>query len=201
MMLVGGSVVRVPQVAGYLAEKRNLHSLDGHCRPVRFGPARERFSAAASAPCCSSPGASRCRSRPHLCGHQRRPRRTTTVRPRAATPRRVWASSRRRWLMRWSLAGVSADSIGYVECHSTGTIVGDPLELEALTMAFRQGNRTQAILCDRLGKGQYRPSGAGGGNCRHHQDRARAASQTNPAEHQLSKRRILRSTSRRRPFT
>src|SRR5256886_4382461 len=33
MMLVGGSVVRVPQVEGYLAEKRNLHSLDGHCRP------------------------------------------------------------------------------------------------------------------------------------------------------------------------
>ena len=33
MMLAGGSVVRVPQVDGYLAEKRNLHSLDGHCRP------------------------------------------------------------------------------------------------------------------------------------------------------------------------
>src|SRR5262249_10832513 len=33
MMLVGSSVVRVPQVAGYLAEKRNLYYLDGHCRP------------------------------------------------------------------------------------------------------------------------------------------------------------------------
>ena len=33
MMLVGGSVVRVPQAQGYLAEKRNLYSLDGHCRP------------------------------------------------------------------------------------------------------------------------------------------------------------------------
>ena len=33
MMLAGGSVVRVPQVDGYLAEKRNLYSLDGHCRP------------------------------------------------------------------------------------------------------------------------------------------------------------------------
>src|SRR6266480_5199878 len=33
MMLAGGSVVRVPQVQGYLAEKRNLYSLDGHCRP------------------------------------------------------------------------------------------------------------------------------------------------------------------------
>ena len=35
-------------------------------------------------------------------------------------------------------AGVSADTVGYVECHSTGTIVGDPLEVEALTVAFRK---------------------------------------------------------------
>ncbi|HET7911379.1 MAG TPA: SDR family NAD(P)-dependent oxidoreductase, partial [Pseudolabrys sp.] len=29
-------------------------------------------------------------------------------------------------------------SVGYVECHATGTIVGDPLEIEALNMAFRK---------------------------------------------------------------
>ena len=40
--------------------------------------------------------------------------------------------------MRLKLAGVSADSIGYVECHATGTTVGDPLEIEALSMAFRK---------------------------------------------------------------
>ena len=36
------------------------------------------------------------------------------------------------------LAGVGADSIQYVECHGTGTFLGDPIELEALTAAFRQ---------------------------------------------------------------
>ncbi len=36
------------------------------------------------------------------------------------------------------LAGVDADSIGYVECHGTGTYLGDPIEIEALTQAFRQ---------------------------------------------------------------
>jgi acyl transferase domain-containing protein len=35
-------------------------------------------------------------------------------------------------------AGVNADSVGYIECHATGTIVGDPLEVEALSMAFRK---------------------------------------------------------------
>ena len=37
-----------------------------------------------------------------------------------------------------TLAGVDADSIGYVECHGTGTYLGDPIEIEALTSAFRQ---------------------------------------------------------------
>ena len=33
-------------------------------------------------------------------------------------------------------AGVSADDISYVETHGTGTIVGDPIEVRALTQAF-----------------------------------------------------------------
>jgi acyl transferase domain-containing protein/thioesterase domain-containing protein/NAD(P)-dependent dehydrogenase (short-subunit alcohol dehydrogenase family)/acyl carrier protein len=36
------------------------------------------------------------------------------------------------------IADVDADSIAYVECHGTGTPVGDPIELSALTAAFSQ---------------------------------------------------------------
>lgn len=35
-------------------------------------------------------------------------------------------------------AGVSADTIGYVEAHGTGTPLGDPIEVAALTQAFRR---------------------------------------------------------------
>lgn len=35
-----------------------------------------------------------------------------------------------------SVAGVSAETIGYVEAHGTATPIGDPIELEALTKAF-----------------------------------------------------------------
>ncbi|TCO54263.1 type I polyketide synthase [Actinocrispum wychmicini] len=37
------------------------------------------------------------------------------------------------------VAGVGPDSIGYVETHGTGTPLGDPIELAALTEAFRAG--------------------------------------------------------------
>lgn len=36
-----------------------------------------------------------------------------------------------------AVAGVTADSIDYVECHGTGTPLGDPIEVAALTAAFR----------------------------------------------------------------
>ena len=40
--------------------------------------------------------------------------------------------------MAQSMARVSADSIGYVEAHGTATPLGDPIEVEALTRAFRE---------------------------------------------------------------
>lgn len=36
-----------------------------------------------------------------------------------------------------ALAGISADTISYVEAHGTGTPLGDPIEVAALTQAFR----------------------------------------------------------------
>jgi acyl transferase domain-containing protein/acyl carrier protein len=36
------------------------------------------------------------------------------------------------------IANVSADSISYIEAHGTGTVMGDPVEINALTKAFSQ---------------------------------------------------------------
>ena len=43
-------------------------------------------------------------------------------------------------------AGVSAESINYVECHGTGTLLGDPVEIRALTKAF-QGETSKQGFC------------------------------------------------------
>jgi non-ribosomal peptide synthase protein (TIGR01720 family) len=46
-----------------------------------------------------------------------------------------------------SLAGVPAETITYVEAHGTGTEMGDPIEIAALTQAFRAGGAEGTGFC------------------------------------------------------
>ncbi|MEV4112089.1 SDR family NAD(P)-dependent oxidoreductase [Nonomuraea sp. NPDC049695] len=44
-------------------------------------------------------------------------------------------------------AGVHPDTIGYVEAHGTATAVGDPIEVEALTQAYREAGASGRQSC------------------------------------------------------
>lgn len=44
-----------------------------------------------------------------------------------------------------ALGDVGADQIGYVECHGTGTYLGDPIEIAALTQAFEQSTQDKGF--------------------------------------------------------
>src|SRR5215475_7845935 len=137
MMLVGGSVVRVPQVEGYLAEKRNLHSLDGHCRPFDSVGQGTIFGSGVGA-VLLKPLAQAVADRDHIFAVIKATAANNDGSAKSSYTAPSLEQQSQAVVDALELAGVGADSVGYVECHSTGTIVGDPLELEALTMAFRK---------------------------------------------------------------
>ena len=45
-----------------------------------------------------------------------------------------------------SLAGVAPETVSYVETHGTGTVLGDPIEIKALTLAFATGKRKYCAI-------------------------------------------------------
>ncbi|GAA3444576.1 SDR family NAD(P)-dependent oxidoreductase [Planomonospora venezuelensis] len=44
------------------------------------------------------------------------------------------------------VAGVKPDTVGYVECHATGTMLGDSIELAAMNRVFSQPRETPCVL-------------------------------------------------------
>ena len=56
-----------------------------------------------------------------------------------------------------ALSGVDADTIDLIECHGTGTYLGDPIEVAALTNAYRRSTAEDGLLPHRLGEDEHRP--------------------------------------------
>ncbi|QIM51885.1 non-ribosomal peptide synthetase/type I polyketide synthase [Hydrogenophaga crocea] len=136
--LAGGANVHVPQATGYLHVEGGMESADGHCRP---------FDAQASGTVFGSGGGMVVLRR---------------LEDAIAAGDTVYAVVRgvginndggdkasftapsvsgQAEAVRMALdhAGIDPRSIGYVEAHGTGTSLGDPIEIAALTQAWRDG--------------------------------------------------------------
>ena len=143
MALAGASVVRVPHISGYLAEPGGIYSPDGHCRAFDAAGAGTLFGSGVAAVVL----------KPLAAALADGDRVYASIKGSAVTndgARKVnytasAASAQARAMTRaMVLADVMPDSIGYVECHGTATTIGDPLEIQALTRAFRTATaRTQ----------------------------------------------------------
>ena len=137
MALAGGVTVKVPQRGGYFYSAGSILSPDGHCRP---------FDAKAQGTIVGSGVGLVVLKRleealaagDHIRavilgvginndGNDKVGYTAPSTRGQAAAIRAAHRS-----------AGVTAESIGYVEAHGTGTILGDPIELSALTDVFRE---------------------------------------------------------------
>ncbi len=137
MALAGGVTVRVPQGAGYLYEEGMVYSKDGRVRS---------FDAAASGTVIGN-GVGIVVLKLLETALQDRDTILAVIKGSATNNDGSFKASyaapskdgqARVILDAQALAGVGADSISYVEAHATGTLLGDPVEVAALTQAFRK---------------------------------------------------------------
>jgi acyl transferase domain-containing protein/surfactin synthase thioesterase subunit len=142
MVLAGAATVRIPHVSGYLAEKGNVYSMDGHCRAFDAAGQGTIFGSGVAAVVLKELGRALADG-----DHVYAVIKGTAVNndggmkasysaPSVTGQARAMAEAIR-------VAGVPPETIRYVECHATGTAVGDPLEIQALTQAFARPAPTE----------------------------------------------------------
>ncbi len=136
MALAGGVSVKVPQRAGYFWQPGGIVSQDGHVRTFDAKAAGTVFGSAAGIVVLKRlRDAMRDRDFIHAvikgsALNNDGSAKATFTAPSVDKQSDVVVEAIAR-------AGVSAETISYIEAHGTGTPLGDPIEITALTKAFR----------------------------------------------------------------
>ena len=136
MALVGAANVRIPHKSGYLYNKGDILSPDGHCRAFDARAEGTIFGSGVAAVLLK--GVEDAESdRDQIYAVIK----GTAINNDGAEKVSYTASSvpaqSKAMVEALALSGIQVETIGYVECHGTGTVVGDPLEIQALKRAFR----------------------------------------------------------------
>ena len=136
LALAGGVRLDLPQRQGYLFHEGGVLSPDGHCRPFDAG-ANGTVSGSGVGVVVLKRLAEALENGDHIYAVIRGgamnndgASKVGFAAPSVTGQAEVIAEA-------LEMAGVSADTIGYVEAHGTATPMGDPIELRALTRAFR----------------------------------------------------------------
>ncbi|MBL8756621.1 MAG: SDR family NAD(P)-dependent oxidoreductase [Planctomycetes bacterium] len=136
MALAGGVTVLVPQDRGYLFKDGEVLSPDGHCRAFDEGSKGTIFGSGAGVVLLRRLGdalADGDRIHAVVAGsavNNDGARKVSYLAPSVDGYAEVVAEA-------LALADIPAEHVQYIETHGTGTSVGDPIEVEALTQAFR----------------------------------------------------------------
>lgn len=136
LALAGGVSITVPGRAGYIYEEGMIFSPDGHCRPFDAGAKGTRGGAGAGIVVLkrlSEAVADRDTIHAIIRGaavNNDGAAKAGYTAPSVDGQIEVIATAQ-------TLAGIKAREISYVEAHGTGTPLGDPIEISALTGAFR----------------------------------------------------------------
>lgn len=143
--LVGAATVRIPQVSGYLVEKGAVHSADGHCRAFDADGQGTIFGSGVVAVLLK-----RLEDAIAAGDHVYAVIAGTAVNNDGGAKVSYTAPSvngqARAMTAALAEAGVAPETIAYVECHATGTVVGDPLEVQALARALGADPAARRLL-------------------------------------------------------
>lgn len=138
MALAGGVGIRVPEKVGYLYQDGGILSPDGHCRPfdtAARGTVRGNGLGIVVCKRLADALEDRDSIRAVIKGwavNNDGSEKVGYTAPSIDGQAEVIASAQ-------AIAGVDPASISYIEAHGTGTRLGDPIEISALTQAFRNG--------------------------------------------------------------
>ncbi len=138
LALAGGVTIELPHRQGYLYQDGEILSPDGHCRPFDAASAGTVFGSGVGVAVLRRLGEAiegGDTIRAVIKGtaiNNDGSRKVGYLAPSVEGQARVVTEA-------LAVGGVTPDTISYVEAHGTGTAVGDPIEVAALTQAFRQG--------------------------------------------------------------
>ncbi len=142
LALAGGVSVAVPHGRGYVYQEQGIYSPDGHCRAFS-DQARGTVGGHGVAVVALRRLSDALEDGDHVLGvllgsaiNNDGAEKVGYAAPSVTGQTQVIQNA-------LAMADVSADSMGYVEAHGTGTSLGDPIEIAALTAAYRaQTERT-----------------------------------------------------------
>jgi phthiocerol/phenolphthiocerol synthesis type-I polyketide synthase E len=136
MALAGGVTVEIPQVKGYEYDEGSLVSPDGHCRPFDAKAQGTVFGSGVGVVTLKR-ASEAIRDGDHIYAIIK----GTAVSNDGAAKVGFTApgvdGQKRVLSMAQQVAEVHPEAISYIETHGTGTSLGDPIEIEALTQVFR----------------------------------------------------------------
>lgn len=135
--LAGGVAIQVPQKTGYVYQKEMHLSPDGHCRAFDAQAQGTNFGNGLGI-VVLKPLEAALADRDHIYAVIKGSAINNDGREKVGYTAPSIIGQATVITTALEFAGVSAESIGYVEAHGTGTALGDPIEIEALTQAFRQ---------------------------------------------------------------
>jgi acyl transferase domain-containing protein/surfactin synthase thioesterase subunit len=138
MALAGAASIRVPQRIGYRSVKGGILSPDGHCRAFDADAQGTIFGSGVGAVLLKDLAAAVADGN-HIYAVIKGSAINNDGSDKVSYTASSVTGQARAMVEALQVAEVSPDDIAFVECHGTGTTMGDPLEIDALTRAFRTG--------------------------------------------------------------